>query len=99
MSYTVIYYPVAEAEYLEAYDWYEEREEGLGQRFETALGDSISHIVNMPLSYPSKKSGRRECVMKDFPFIVVFKLYPKTETILIVSVFHTSRNPRKKYRR
>ena len=88
----------AEIEFQEAFDWYEEQQLGLGKRFEAALERSFAHIANAPLAYPLKKLTNRECVVKDFPFSVVFKVYPSQNVVYIVSIFHTSRRPSKKYR-
>ncbi|MDB5157552.1 MAG: Plasmid stabilization system protein [Mucilaginibacter sp.] len=97
MSYIVKYYPKAEIEYLEAFNWYEKELAGLGDRFESCVEKSISSIISKPLIYPNKKYNCRVCNVKDFPYIIVYKVYPKKALILIVSIFHTSRNPKSKY--
>jgi len=98
MAYIVRYYPKAEIEYFEAYDWYKQRLEGLEGRFESCTGDKINDIIDNPLQFPNKKYNSRECKVSDFPYLIVYKVYPKKQLILIISIFHTSRNPKKKYR-
>ncbi len=37
MSYFAKFHPLISLDYIEAYEWYEEKEEGLGQRFFDAV--------------------------------------------------------------
>jgi len=37
--------------------------------------------------------------INDFPYLIVYKLYPGKNFVLVISIFHTSRNPRKKFAR
>jgi plasmid stabilization system protein ParE len=94
--YDIQFDPKADAEYQEAYAWYEEQLRGLGERFEFSLEQKFSSISSTPLLYPVKKYDIRECKINDFPYLIVYKLYPRKKVILIISIFHTSRNPRKK---
>lgn len=86
-------------EYYKAYEWYEERLPGLGDRFEDALERQIDLIANNPLIYANKKVGTRESNVEDFPYLIVYKIIPDKKLILITSIFHTSRNPKRKYRK
>lgn len=97
MSYTVRYNSKAEIEYYEAFDWYEKRSPGLGDRFEFFVENSIHYIVNNPFIYPDKKYNCRECCVENFPYLIIYKVYPELKIILIVSIFHTSRRPSNKY--
>jgi plasmid stabilization system protein ParE len=94
--YAVQFEPKAAVEYQEAYIWYEEQLQGLGGRFELSLEQKLTSILSTPLLYPVKKFDVRECKINDFPYLIIYKFYPKKDLVLIVSIFHTSRNPRKK---
>jgi ParE toxin of type II toxin-antitoxin system, parDE len=99
MSFSIEFDPKADIEYFKAWDWYEEQLIGLGDRFGDSVIRQIELISKTPLVYPSKKPQSRECEIEDFPFLIVYKIYPVKNLIYIVSIFHTSRNPRKKYRK
>ena len=99
MAFTIKFQAKAENEYLGAFYWYEGQQEGLGSRFEEAIEKQLSRIVNNPESYPLKKYHARESKVEDFPYLVVYKFYPGKKLILVLSIFHTSRKPSKKYRR
>jgi plasmid stabilization system protein ParE len=86
-------------EFQEAVEWYETRSTGLGERFRDLVTKKIESIVEHPERYPKRKSNFRQIALRTFPFIIIYTFYKKEETIIINSIFHTSRNPRKKYRR
>lgn len=99
MSYAVRFHPAAEDEYIKAYQWYEEHLAGLGDRFSRAVERQIKLISKNPEHYQLKKRNCRESKVDVFPYVLVYKVYEKTNDILIVAVFHTSRKPGKKYRK
>ncbi len=95
MSIPFLQLPKAQNEILEAWEWYEEQQSGLGDRFKDEVGKKIRAVAENPLHYPLK--GRyREAQTDVFPFLIVFKFDKKASMIFIVSVFHMKRNPRKK---
>jgi plasmid stabilization system protein ParE len=99
MTYILKYSSKAEAEYFTAFDYYEDQLDGLGDRFEQSVANKIDQIIKNPYQYSGKKSNYRESWVKDFPFLIVYKILVQKQIILITSIFHTSRNPKKKYRK
>lgn len=89
--------PKAQTEILEAWEWYENKQLGLGDRFVSNLRTKIDQIVNNPLHYPLKKK-LREARIDDFPYLVIFKIDERNDLIVITSVFHTSRHPKRKFK-
>lgn len=84
--------PVAELEANQAYDWYEEQEEGLGDRLRHSIKQAIDSIVARPLTFPVVfGSNVRHAVIQDFPYRIVFST--NNESIVIFAIFHNSRNP------
>ena len=79
--------------------WYETQQEGLGERFEQETEKQIEKIIANPLLYHLSKGNYRESLIDHFPFTIVYVLNKKENTIYISSVFHTSRNPKGKYRK
>ena len=98
MAYTIKFQSKAEKEYHEAFHWYEEHREGLGESFESAIEKQIRRISNNPENYPLKKYKCRESKTEIFPYLIVYKYYPSKNLILILSIFHTSRKPSSKYK-
>lgn len=50
MPYDILFHPKAEKEYLEAYDWYEQQQKGLGARFEHFIEKQL-HKISFTLSF------------------------------------------------
>ena len=51
------FHPEAEAEFLAAVDWYEERSAGLGGNFAAEIHAAIHRAVAMPLAWPPVDGG------------------------------------------
>jgi len=77
--------------------WYEEREEGLGDRLVAAIMQKLNTIAQHPEVFSIKQNPYREMKISVFPFVIVYKIYKRKKLIETVSVFHTSRNPKGKY--
>ncbi len=97
MSFKIIFHPIASKEYQRSFAWYEERLEGLGNRFENAISERLAEISITPELYPIKKGNFREAKTESFPYLIVYKVYKQKRIVFISAVYHTSRSPGKKY--
>ncbi len=90
---------VAEKEFDDSIGWYESEREGLGQEFRVAIEEYFQRIADNPERFPKVRGEvRRAVVLRRFPFVIHFLI--ETERIVVLSVFHTSREPQQvKYRR
>jgi len=80
----------AKIEIADAYDFYENRKKGLGEKFLKAVDGIIEYIKKAPEGFEEVRF-HRQVPMKKFPYVI---LYEKVgHTIFIDAVFHTSRNP------
>lgn len=98
MSYSFLLLPKAQSEILEAWEWYEDKQPRLGDRFKNEVKRAIGFIQTEPLHYPLK-GKYREIRVDIFPYLIVFKIDDINRIIIILSVFHTSRHPKKKLKR
>lgn len=75
----------------DAYDWYEQRSLGLGDRFLESLESALFNIEHHPLHYGKIEGGYRQLKLKKFPYVIIYEII---ENIVVVfAVFHESRNP------
>ena len=81
----------------EAFTFYESEQAGLGVYFLTQLDTCLNSISENPLKYPNKRGNFKEALIHKFPFLVVFE--PVEGNLLVYAVFHTSKNPKKKFRK
>jgi plasmid stabilization system protein ParE len=89
----------AQKEVRKSFDWYEERSEEAADRFLEAIDEAVVAISINPEAYQNRKSNTREFVVDKFPFIIVYRFLKKANTVYILHIFHTSRNPKFKYKR
>ena len=80
-----------------AYDWYEEQQPGLGDLFLHELQNCYDKVEIWPVSYAKIKKNFRQIILKTFPYVVVFEVFK--DDVIIYAVFHTSRSPRKKFKK
>lgn len=81
----------AEAEMIEAALWYEKQQINLGKRFLVSVQNAINKISINPILYPFVESDIRRCLIKTFPFGILFRNKPRR--IEIIAVMHLHRNP------
>ncbi len=100
MDYAYKLHSSAEEEYIEAYLWYEQQQDGLGERFANAVRNRLNDIVTNPEYFGKKKEPFHEVLLnKDFPFVIIYTVDKKNRLLIITSIFHTKRHPKKKYRK
>src|SRR5712671_6956545 len=80
----------------DAYDWYEEQKPGLGADFLNELGGLYNKLSSHPQYFGKIKKNFRQDALKRFPFFIVYEII-KTE-IVVFAVFHTSGNPKFKFK-
>ena len=81
----------AQTEYDHAADWYEARRRGLGWRFAAALRDALAEIGRQPDRFSEVWPGVREAALTGWPYCVYYQVH--TDHVMIIAVFHTSRDP------
>jgi plasmid stabilization system protein ParE len=59
----------------------------------------LETIQEHPEKYEKKNLNFREAAIKIFPYVIVYTFYKKDGIITVSAIFHTSRNPKRKYRR
>lgn len=95
--YTSILSIRAHKEITQSWQWYEERQQNLGDRFVKEVINKIHLIEQNPERYPTRYKSYKESPISIFPFVIIYRLNRKKKSVRIVSVFHTSLSPSKKY--
>jgi toxin ParE1/3/4 len=90
------FHPEARAEFFADVDWYYEREDGIGARFETAVRAAVDAAVDSPESWAKWPDWDREPIVRskgvnDFPYRVIY--FVEGESLTIVAVAHSKRRP------
>ena len=87
----VIYHPEAEAELVDAAEYYDERLTGLGEEFLDAVDAAVGFVVSDPLRAALCGQGVRRYLLKRFPYALYYRV--GSEDIRILPVKHHSRHP------
>lgn len=90
--YKLIVNPFAEEDALKAAVWYNNKSEGLGNEFLLALDAKINEIQRNPNHFQVVYKNIRRALTNRFPFGIFFIV--ENDTIYILAILHTSRNPK-----
>jgi hypothetical protein len=85
------FHPEAEWEFLEAINYYEEREDELGFDFALEVYSAIGRAVEHPNAWPILDGEVRRCQTKRFPYGVLYSVEKKG--IFVLAVMHLHRDP------
>ena len=94
MVYKIKIRPFAALEIIEAFDWYELQQQGLGLKFLADLEVFYSTLLVNPNTYSYYEKPVRQGLLKKFPYQVVYEVFD--EDIVVYSVFMAKQNPSKK---
>ena len=88
-------FKTAEDELAEAYAWYEEQKPGLGKKLYKEVNHYFELIIKNPHLFPVRyKEEIRITALKKFPYLIIYWIDESKQTVFVISVFHTSRNPK-----
>ena len=99
MSYALAFSNHAENDIIEAILWYNKEKRALGFEFYDKLTEKISVIADTPFYYATRFKSIRAAGISKFPFLIYFKVYELEKRILVIGVFHTSRNQKEVLKR
>lgn len=91
MAFSTVIDPKAIQDIQEAIDYYEEKEIGLGKRFENSLNEEIIKLQVNPF-YQIRYDSVHCLPMKKYPYMIHYTV-EKNELIKIRAVFNTKMNP------
>lgn len=86
-----VFHPAALTEYSEAVEFYAERRVEIAQKFINAVENTIFKIVEYPTRWPVIDEDIRRCLMRKFPYGILYTI--EDNFILILAVMHCSREP------
>ncbi len=85
------FHPEAEAEFLGAIEYYEEREKNLGFDFAAEVYAAIGRAVEHPRAWAILQGDVRRCQTRRFPYGVLYA--QEADGIYILAVMHLHRDP------
>ncbi len=73
--------------------WYNKTQNGLGTRFLKNVKEKINSVAENPEVFQIRYNDVKIAVIKTFPYTIHFQFNTQQNTILILGIFHTSKNP------
>ncbi len=89
----VRYVEAAQAEFDEAFEWYEMQHPGLGYEFVEEVDATIRRICLNPEAYARVDRDVRRALVKRFPYGVLFGYDQPAGIVVIVAIAHLHRRP------
>ena len=93
MNHQMIYHIDAEKDIIQAKNWYKQQQVGLEKRFALAVKEAINYIIDNPLLFEVKYKNTRIAFTSIFPFGIHYHFDENKNTITILTVLRTSKNP------
>lgn len=87
----------AKTDITEAILWHERQKEKLGTYLLDEIQKTISQISENPLLFKKVAKGYRQAIINKFPYVIIYEHFENE--VFIYRIFHTSRNPRYKYKK
>jgi len=76
---------------LDAFSWYESRRVGLGKDFQLCLEAGLNQIQRDPLLFQKRYKNLHIYFITRFPYGIHYLI--EENTIKVLGIFHTSKNP------
>lgn len=92
--YNVKIEPEALADIQQITDWYNQQQPGLGRRFQKTIIKQVDNLNKNPHIHTVRYKQIRCALVKKFPYMVHFYINDNTDTIEVLAVISTSRNPK-----
>jgi plasmid stabilization system protein ParE len=87
----VIFHPEAREELVESARFLDEKTSGLGLDFLAAVQKATDRLTRFPESGPVENTNIRKCLVRGFPFTLLYEVNP--DHIYIAAVMHQHRRP------
>ncbi len=82
----------AQAEFTDAVNYYNAKNEGLGLEFSDEIQAAIVRIIEYPEAWSLVSKRTRRCRTKRFPYGIIYQV--RDNNLLIIAVMHLHREPR-----
>lgn len=82
-------------EVLEAVEFYQTKQQGLGEAFHEEWQNAVHSILLAPEGFQKQKKNFRQILLNRFPYLIIFEVV--NYEIFIYRLLNTSRHPKKRY--
>ena len=91
MTLLVSFRRAAQAEFIEAAEWYEARQSKLGVAFIAEIDRCVALAAEHPYLFDTVHHDIRRVVVNRFPYSIYYR--EESDRIVVLAIFHASRDP------
>jgi plasmid stabilization system protein ParE len=99
MLYKYILLEHAQQEYEVSLQWYAERSGLAAEKFIIAVENALLLICKYPERWRNQYKNYHELGLKKYPFTIIYTIETEKQLVVVTSVYHHKKNPKKKYRK
>ncbi len=88
---SLIFDPLAKREYEDAFEYYEAQDEGLGEKFRSAVWAAIAILEQFPAVGEEVRPGIRKILLRRFPYKLIYSA--TDDALVVIAVAHGHREP------
>ena len=99
MRYAYLLLAAAQEEYEDAITWYGERSLAAAEQFIESVDHSLESICEHPERWRNEFSHYHELGVHKYPYSIVYSIEPENNLVIISSIYHHSRDPKRKYKK
>jgi plasmid stabilization system protein ParE len=96
--YNHIFEPKAQKEYEDSIEWYSARSLVAAVKFIDSVDELIALICYKPNQFKKPYKNYHEAITETYPFSIIYCIEEKIKTIVIISVYHNKRSPKRKFK-
>lgn len=96
-QFAYILVPRAQDEYEQAIKWYQKRSQKAAVNFVNNTDFALDFICLQPYQQKNIFSNFYELIIKNYPYSIIYTIEESIHTIVVFSIYHHKRNPKKKY--
>lgn len=86
-----VFHPLALQEYSQSVEYYAQQKIELAQDLINQVENSIFRLIQFPYSYAIVDKNIRRCLIRKFPYAILYTI--EDNCIVILAVMHCHRNP------
>lgn len=99
MKYNYILHKYAQEDYEQSLKWYAERSIDAAEKFVTEVNTALQLICTNPHRWRNKYKSFYEISLNKYPFTIIYAIEGDEKLIVVSSIYHHKRNPKRKYRK
>jgi len=94
MKYKSVILLAAKEDILRAAKWYSQAQPGLGKELVARLRVRLSELRTNPFTCQIRYSDVHTALVEQFPYMIHYSVDQQNKTILVISILHTSQDPK-----